>query len=187
MHIWEKIRSAPESGAKELVASYSERLYKLAFRLCSNVSQAEDLAMRTLVRAMRAERDFPSEAAYFSFLCTICVNLYRDDLRLKGANALVFVEDLPEQEDERPDPAASLIAKSDAEAVRTAIAQLSPVLRETVVLRYFSELSVADIAEALVVPEGTVKFRLSEARRKIGQILTQRFGFSSRSTEGKER
>ena len=52
--------------------------------------------------------------------------------------------------------------------------------------RYFSNLSVAEIAEALVVPEGTVKFRLSEARRKIQQILTQRFGFSSRSTGGKE-
>ena len=187
MHIWEKIRSEPESGAKELVATYSERLYKLAFRLCSNASQAEDLAMRTLARAMRAERDFPSDAAYFSFLCTILVNLHRDDLRLKGANALVFMEDIPEREDERPDPAASLIAKSDAEAVRKAIGQLSPVLREAVVLRYFSELSVADVAEALVVPEGTVKFRLSEARRKIEQILTQRFGFSSRSTEGKEK
>ena len=185
MCIWEKIRSESESGARALVEAYSERLYKLAYRLCSNAAAAEDLAMRTLARAVRAEGDFPSEAAYFSFLCTILVNLYRDDLRLKGANALVFMEELPEREDERPDPAASLIAKSDAEAVRAAIAQLSPVLREAVVLRYFSELSVADIAEALVVPEGTVKFRLSEARRKIGQILTRRFGFSSRSTEGK--
>ena len=186
MHIWEEIRSAPESGAQALVAAYSERLYKLAFRLCSNAVLAEDLAMRTLARAVRAEGDFPSEAAYFSFLCTILVNLYRDDLRLKGANALVFMEELPERADERPDPAASLIAKSDAEAVRKAIARLSPLLRETVVLRYFSNLSVAEIAEALVVPEGTVKFRLSEARRKIQQILTQRFGFSSRSTGGKE-
>ena len=87
MHIWEEIRSAPESGAQALVAAYSERLYKLAFRLCSNAVLAEDLAMRTLARAVRAEGDFPSEAAYFSFLCTILVNLYRDDLRLKGANA----------------------------------------------------------------------------------------------------
>ena len=187
MCVWEKIRTAPETGAKELVAAYSERLYKLAFRLCSNAAQAEDLAIRTFARAARATGDFPSEASYFSFLCTICVNLYRDELRLKGANALVLMEDLPEQKDNRPDPAASLVAKSDAEAVQKAIGQLSPVLRETVVLRYFSELSIADIAEALVVPEGTVKFRLSEARRKIKQILTQRFGFSARSTEGKEK
>ena len=187
MRIWEKIRTAPETGARELVAAYSERLYKLAFRLCSNATQAEDLAIRTLARAARAECDFPSEAAYFSFLCTICVNLHRDDLRLKGANALVFMDDISEGEDERPDPAASLIAKSDAEAVRKAVSQLSPILRETVVLRYFSELSIADIAAALMVPEGTVKFRLSEARRKIERILTQRFGFASRSTKGKEK
>ena len=80
MDIWEEIRSAPESGAKALVAAYSERLYKLAFRLCSDAAAAEDLAMRTLARAVRATGDFPSEAAYFSFLCTILVNLHRDDM-----------------------------------------------------------------------------------------------------------
>ena len=182
MDIWEEIRSAPESGAKALVAAYSERLYKLAFRLCSDAAAAEDLAMRTLARAVRATGDFPSEAAYFSFLCTILVNLHRDDLRLKGANALVFMEELPEMEDDRPGPADALIAQSDAEAVRRAVDRLSPILRETVVLRYFSGLSVEDIAAALAVPEGTVKFRLSEARRKIRQILTQRCGFSPRYT-----
>lgn len=177
MPIWEEIRRSPDSGARLLVAAYSEWLYKFAYRLCSNSAQAEDLAMRTLSRAMKAERDFPSEAAYKSFLCTILVNLHRDDLRLKGANALVFMDALPETDDGCPDPAASLCAKSDAEALRAAISRLSPLLREAVVLRYFSGLSVQEMAEALAVPEGTVKFRLSEARRKIAQILTQRFGF----------
>ena len=186
MRIWEKIRTTPELGAKELVVAYSDRLYKFAYRLCSNTAQAEDLAMRTFSRAIRAERDFPSDAAYFSFLCTILVNLHRDDLRLKGANSLMFMENLPEMEDGRPDPADALIVKSDAEAVRKAIDQLSPVLRETVVMRYFGAMSVAEIADALVVPEGTVKFRLSEARKKIGRILTKRFGFSPRSTKGEE-
>ena len=176
MRIWEKIKAMPELGAKELVQAYSERLYKLAFRLCSDSAMAEDLTMRTFARAVRAEGDFASDAAYFAFLCTILVNLYRDDLRLKGANALVFVEEMPRSEDDRPGPADTLIAKSDAEAVRCAVRQLSPILRETVVLRYFSELSVADIAVALEVPEGTVKFRLSEARRKIRAFLIQRNG-----------
>lgn len=69
-----------------------------------------------------------------------------------------------------------MAAKSDAEVVRLAIARLTPILHETVVLRYYSALSVADIAEALAIPEGTVKFRLSEARRKIREFLTQRKG-----------
>ncbi len=174
MHSWEEIRVSPESGAKSLVAAYSDRLYRLAYRLCSSASQSEDLTMRTFARAVKATGDFPSEPAYFSFLCTILVNLHRDDLRLKAANSLVFMDEVPETEDERPNPASSLVAQSDAESVRNAVALLSPVLRETIVLRYYGGLSVAEIAAALTVPEGTVKFRLSEARRKIREILTQR-------------
>ena len=176
MCVWEQIRTDPEAGAKALVASYSGRLYKLAFRLCSDAAMSEDLAMRTLARAVKAQGDFSSEAAYFSFLCAVLVNLRRDDLRLKAANALVFMEELPDVEDERPDPGDALAAKSDAETVRLAVSRLSPILREAVVLRYFGGLPVADIAEALAVLEGTVKFRLSEGRRKIREFLTQRRG-----------
>lgn len=180
MRIWDEIRSEPETGAKRLVAAYARRLYKLAFRLSSDAAISEDLAMRTLERAIKAKGDFGSERAYFSFLCTILVNLYRDDLRLKAANALVFMEEIPETEDALPGPGETLEAKGDAEAVRKAVSHLSPILRETVVLRYFGELSVAEIAEALAVPEGTVKFRLSEGRRKIREFLTQRLDEKSR-------
>ena len=180
MQIWEQIRFDPEAGAKALVASYSDRLYKLAYRLCSDAALSEDLVLRTLARAVKAQGEFSSEESYFSFLCTILVNLHRDDLRLKAANALVFMEDVPASEDGRPNPGEALAAKSDAEAVRLAVSRLSPILRETVVLRYFGGLSVADIAEALAVPDGTVKFRLSEARRKIREFITQRNGGSAR-------
>ena len=136
--------------------------------------------MRTIERAVRAKGEFDSEKQFFGFLCTILVNLRRDDLRLKAANALTFTEKLPEIEDESPGPAEVFARKSEAEAVRDAVERLSPILRETVVLRYFSDLSVAETAKALGVPEGTVKFRLSEARRKIREILTQRFGDMAR-------
>ncbi len=168
------VKSAPEDGAKALVAAYAERLYRFAYRLCSDPSLSEDLAMRTIVRALGANGSFASEEAYFTFLCAILVNLHRDDLRLKAANALDFMEEPPDAEDARPDPAEALSAKSDAEIVRRAVSRLSPLLREAVVMRYFGGLSVAEIASALAVPEGTVKFRLSEARRKIREILTQR-------------
>lgn len=180
MEIWKQLNT--EEGAKALVRAYAGRLYGLAYRLCRDSTNSEDLAMRTIERAIKAKGDFESEKAFFAFLCAILVNLHRDDLRLKAANALTFMENPPETEDERPDPAEEFVRKSEAEAVRYAVGELSPILRETVVLRYFSDLSVPETAKALGVPEGTVKFRLSEARRKIREILTQRFGDLSRSS-----
>jgi DNA-directed RNA polymerase specialized sigma24 family protein len=41
-------------------------------------------------------------------------------------------------------------------------------------MRYFGDMSVSEMAEALAVPEGTVKFRLSEGRRRIREFLSQR-------------
>ena len=116
------------------------------FHSLNEIIAGEDLAVRTLARAVKAEGDFATEAAYFSFLCTILVNLRRDDLRLKAANALVFTDDLPDVEDARPDPREALAAKSDAEAVRLAVSRLSPVIRETVVMRYFGDMSVSEMA-----------------------------------------
>lgn len=168
------IKANPEQGAKALLAAYQERLYAFAYRLCGNKAQSEDLAMRTFVRAMSANGKFASEKAYFTFLCTILVNLHRDDMRLKAANALDFMEEAPEMEDSRPGPADALAAKGDAEIVKDAISRLSPILKETLVMRYYGNLSIAEIANALATPEGTIKFRLSEARRKIQEILTQR-------------
>ena len=84
------------------------------------------------------------------------------------------ISDIPAVEDARPDPREALAAKSDAEAVRLAVSRLSPVIRETVVMRYFGDMSVSEMAEALAVPEGTVKFRLSEGRRRIREFLSQR-------------
>lgn len=174
LQLWEHLDT--EEGARALVRDYAGRLYALAYRLCGNAATSEDLAMRTIEQAVRAGGEFASEKAFFAFLCTILVNLLRDGLRLKAANALTFLETLPEAPDERPDPAETLARKGEAEAVRDAVGHLSPPLRETVVLRYYGDLSVAETAQTLGIPEGTVKFRLSEARRKLREALTQRFG-----------
>ena len=176
MSIWEEVEVDPERGAASLVAAYADRLYRTAYRLCSNAATSEDLVFRTLTRAVTASgRAFADERAYFSWLCTILVNFHRQDLRLKGHNALVFSDTLPEVEADAPDPGEALSIRADHEAIREAVASLTPLLRETAVLRYYDDLSVPEIAEVQGVPEGTVKFRLHEARRKVRQILTQRF------------
>lgn len=178
MQIWEELESDPDRGAVALVSTYADRLYRLAYRLCSNSATAEDLAFRTLSRALTSVgRDFGDEKAFFAWLCTILVNFYRQDLRRKGANALVFPETLPEVTDTRVLPDAEICARSDHETLRAVVADLSPLLREATVLRYFEDLSIPEIAEILGVPEGTVKFRLHAARQKIRQVLTKRFGF----------
>ena len=154
---------------------YGDRLLKTAFRLCSCVATSEDLTSRTIAQAVARIDQFDRTVSFFGWLCRILVNFHRMDLRRKGANALDFVDRLPEVADERPDPAETLAAKTDAAAVRAAVEKLPPLFRETVVLHYFDDLDVSEISRVMSVPVGTVKFRLHSARRKIRDILAPTF------------
>ena len=171
MEIWDHIRQNPVQGAKALMDGYGGCLFKTAFRLCSNAATAEDLTARTIVQAIRFIDQFDETVSFFGWLCAILVNFHRMDLRRKGANALTFMEELPETVDESPNPAEVLEAKTDAAAIRAAVAQLSPALRAVVVLRYFDELPEAEIARALETTVGAVKVRLHTARRKLKEML----------------
>ena len=171
MEIWDYIRQNPVQGAKALMNGYRGRLFKTAFRLCSNAATAEDLTARTIVKAVRCIDQFDETVSFFGWLCAILVNFHRMDMRKKGANALTFMDELPEMVDDSPNPADVLDAKTDAVAVRMAVERLSPALREAVILRYFDELPEAEIAKALETTVGAVKVRLHAARRKLKEML----------------
>ena len=94
-------------------------------------------------------------------------------MRKKGADALVFMDQLPETEDLAPDPAEALALDSSAAEVRAGVARLAEPLRETVVLYYFEGLGVSEIATVAEIPVGTVKYRLFEARKQLARFLVQ--------------
>lgn len=175
MEIWEDIAVNAEDGAKRLVAEYGDRLFSAAVRICGNESDAEDLVFRTLSHAIAKIGQYGKRCSFFSWLYSILANFHRMDMRRKGFNAIVFSDELPEQEDSAPNPAERLDSQTEAEIVREATAQLPEPLREIIVLRYFEDLSLREIAALLKLPLTTVKFRLHFAKRKLRAKLELSF------------
>lgn len=175
MEIWEEIATDAQSGAARLVAEYGDRLFTAACRIVQCDSEAEDLVFRTFERAIRKIGQYDGRSRFFSWLYSVMLNFRLMDLRRKGANALAFDGEIPEMEDPAPDPAETLALKSDAAAVRTAIAQLAEPLRAVIVLRYFEDFDLKEMASLLDLPLGTVKFRLHRARKELAQMLSQTF------------
>lgn len=171
MEIAEDIRLNPAAGARRLVAEYRERLYQVAYRLCLNAADADDLAFRTLQRAIERIDAWRPTGSFFHWLYAILVNFRRMDVRRKAANMLAFADELPDEASDAPDAAATLAAAEDAAAVRAAVAALPDIFREVVVFRYFEDLSMPEIAAVLGIPEGSVKSRLSRAKRRIRAAL----------------
>ena len=173
MEIWEEIAFDRERGAKRLVAALGDRLLTAAFQITQNSADAEDLVFRTFSQVIAKVGQYDGRSAFFTWIYRILLNFRRMDLRKKGANALVFMEELPETEDPAPDPAEALALDSSAAEVRAGVARLPEPLREAVVLHYFEGLGVSEIAVLAEVPVGTVKYRLFEARKQLARYLVQ--------------
>jgi RNA polymerase sigma-70 factor (ECF subfamily) len=113
------------------------------------------------------------------------VNFRRMDVRRKAANALVFGEERLDVSDEKPDPGELLSRLDEATALRGAVLRLPEDLRLVVVMHYFNGFSVPEIAKTVQSPEGTVYYRLHEARQRIREYLSKVFDTPGiKSSEG---
>ena len=168
----EVLKRNRQEGARLLLMEYRDRLFKVAFRICCNASMAEDLVLGTLIRAVDKIDSYDGKGGFFQWLYAILMNLYKMELRRKGANALDFQPEVPEVPDEEsPDAAETLSIAEDSALLRMAIARLPEPFRAVIVFRYFEDMSVPDIAKVIGISEGTVKSRLSRAKYAIRRIL----------------
>jgi RNA polymerase sigma factor (sigma-70 family) len=153
-----------------VVMPHLDAAYNLAYWLVRNRTDAEDVVQDASLRAFRAIRGFAGGSAR-AWVLSIVRNTAYSWLRKNRPAAIVTVEDSEAVEvhakpgvTNAETPEAALIAKTDAEHLRAAIAALPTPFRETLVLRDIEGLDYREIAEATDVPIGTVMSRLARAR-----------------------
>ena len=178
MSVVEEIKQDLNRGAFKLFAEYRADLYALARDLCGeNSADAEDLTMRTLDRAIRRIDLYDEEKGRLGdWMRQIMRNLHKNDLDLKAANSGVSFapEDIEAAMDEVDTSTEDgILANSDGDYLRKAVDKLPKDLREAVILHYFVDLPIADVARILRVPEGTVKARLHYARKTLQMKLAK--------------
>ena len=164
---------------RSIVMPHIDEAYRLAHWLTGNRTDAEDVVQDASMRAFRAIRSYAGGSAR-SWVLSIVRNTAYSWLHKNRPAAVVNVEDLESVELEQANPGdrdgdnpeAVLIAKADADQLRTAIAALPPVFRETLVLRDIEGLDYREIAQATDVPIGTVMSRLARARHRLIATLT---------------
>lgn len=180
-----RLRTGDRGAFAELAETWGPRLYRYLMRLGLDPETALDFTQETLVRALQAILGGRAPDRPVPWLYRIATNLARDDARsayrqrvgLHGTiddNAGRFIWD-DGAAGCAADPADVVTRQSlDRDrraAVRRALLELSPELREVVVLRVFEERPVSDVAAILGVPAGTVKSRLHRALRALRAAL----------------
>jgi RNA polymerase sigma-70 factor (sigma-E family) len=148
----------------------SDRLMPLkrhAFLLCGDESQAEDLVQDALVRAFGRPLRAPRPGAAEAYVRVIMTHLFIDGARRRARwrRLIPLLQDTALA----VDPADQVL---DRDLLLTAMAGLSPQQRACVVLRYYQDLPLAQVASELGLAEGTVKRYLSEAMTRLAGRLS---------------
>lgn len=156
---------------EECIRQYGPALTKLCLSLCGNRHDADDLYQSTWEKAIRKIRSYDEDKSFDKWLFTICVNTYRDLVRRYNRRKSVSFSSEEEQEFFLSSIPDKNFDRDEMIALHAAVRRLKPALRETIVLYYFRDYSVAELSEILAVPEGTVKSRLSTAREQLRKEL----------------
>jgi RNA polymerase sigma-70 factor (ECF subfamily) len=166
------VRSA-QTGDRQAFAMLVERHYRLMFKIawqwCGNREDAEDIAQDSAIKLAQNIRSFSFDAAFTTWLYRIVINAAKDFYKAKnrrGSREMPLFEDV-EYVSSAPDPEQQLGNKD----VLRAIHALPETLRETVVLVCWQGMSHKEAGQVLDCPEGTISWRVSEARKKIAATL----------------
>ena len=156
---------------RHLVEQHQNTLYGTAVLMTGNRAVAEEHVQEAFLSAWRAIRQFRRGRPFKPWIVRILVN------RIVSSRRRSRVPTAPLEDAERvTGPADVLESAMSAELrdeVQAALDRLSPQHYRVVVLRYFAELSLREIAEAIGVREGTVKSRLSRALSRLKEELAE--------------
>jgi RNA polymerase sigma-70 factor (ECF subfamily) len=155
---------------QRVVREHGPMAFETAWRVLGNASDAEDAVQEAFVDALRLHRE--GAVRNWGALLRHLANCRSLDLlrKRRGAPAgASLMADAPAPDSSRPDAAA--VATEAAAALRHALARLPRREAEVFSLRYFADLSNAEIAEALGLTTGAVAVALHKARARLQEAL----------------
>jgi len=188
-------RSAQETGRQapgfeELALPLLPSLYNVAFWLCRDAADADDLVQETFLKALRGFDTFEPGTNFKAWIFRILRNTYLTSRAGLAARRTVALEDelnesgesgparYPEAAVDRQTPETNLLQLADLSALNAAMETLSPQLLEVILLCDVEEMKYREIAAALEIPIGTVMSRIARARLALRSALEIQHGSS---------
>ena len=175
----DQARAGDAEAFGEICRVHETRLLRQAVALCGNVTLAEDLAQDTLVEAWKCLHRYNGRCQFFTWLCAILLNRYRNALRKNRLRPASMPGGRDQDEFEKhagnladhaalPDQAAE--RREQAVLVRQCVRALPAKQQQVIHLRFYVDDSLEGIAAALGCPVGTVKSRLFHALDKLRKM-----------------
>jgi RNA polymerase sigma-70 factor, ECF subfamily len=155
-----------------LVDAHYARVYRFLLHLGQDATEAEDLTQETFAAAWEKLDTFGGRAEPGTWLHRIAYTKFIDARRGRARAAALVARLARETPPESQSPLDSMLAGDEARHLYAGVARLEEADRALIVLHYMQDLSYREMADVLGEPAGTVKWRTSEALRRLRRLLT---------------
>jgi len=165
-----RCQTGDQEAFRMIVEQYRSILFGTAYLMMRDRGLAEDVVQEALIKMWKHLPSLRVHGSFKAWLLRIVVNEVKQQFRKKQALS-VPLEQASEVAGDFDDTETAMIQNEERRYLKQALEKLPAEQREAVVLRYFSELTVPEIAAVIGQREGTIKSRLSRALSHLGEIL----------------
>jgi RNA polymerase sigma-70 factor (ECF subfamily) len=173
----ERWRTGDQRAAKAIYDLHRDRTFRLAYALLGNNADAEEAAQDALMYALLNIQRFDERRSKFTtWLHMITVSRSRDLLRKRRVPAFslsVLLDRHKSPPDQGPGPEQAAEKHELRNKVWCAVQELSPLLREAIVLRHWGDHTYQEIAEIVGCPMKTAQSRVRLAHQKLEKKLSE--------------
>ena len=174
----ETVKKAKQGYVNEtgqIILENMDSMYRVAFSILRTEEEIYDAISSTTVIVFEKIQTLKNEEYYKTWLTRILIN---ECYKIYNQNKkIIHLENYNQEKLTYNDNYADL-------EIKNLIKGLDKNLREVVVLYYFEDFSVKEIAKMIKIPEGTVKSRLSKAREELGKVLVKDEDIERRNANG---
>jgi RNA polymerase sigma-70 factor (ECF subfamily) len=169
----EQIIAGNSNAFSHLVDKHKDKAYNLAFRICGNHEEAEELAQDSFLKAYRSLNSFKMKSSFATWLYRIVYNTSISHVRIKKKGVL-SLEDFPA---DATDFIGSNTTEEEAEKdyrnalVNFALQKINEDERGLISLYYYEELSSEEISDVTGISKSNIKVKLFRARQKMLEII----------------
>ncbi len=145
-------------------------MLRLIRRLTSDQGVSEEILQETWLAVWRSAEGFRGESSVRGWLMGVARRQAHNQLR-RSRPQLADLAEAQDVADPAPSVEDQIVVESEHTALRAAVRALPEHLREVLALVLVEEMAYPEVATALAIPVGTVKSRMSHARRRLGSML----------------
>jgi RNA polymerase sigma-70 factor (ECF subfamily) len=171
-----RVQRGDREAFAQLVERYQTPVYNLAYRMLNNANDAEDAAQETFLRAYAQAKTFRVDHAprFATWLLSICAHHCIDRLRRRKFLWLSLEDDALEEAlaSDAPEPDDCVLRAEDAREIAQSLERLAPAYRLVVVLKYWHDQSIEEIARTTGDSVNAVKVKLHRARKMLARAMT---------------